>query len=119
MRIGPTTGAPFTVVGVVGDVKQMSLASGEANAIYVPESQWHFADNPMSLVVKARGDAASLAPAVRRAVWSVDKDQPIVRVAMMADLLAATAAERRFALVLFEAFALAQRSEEHTSNSSH
>ncbi len=107
MRIGPTTGAPFTVVGVVGDVKQMSLASGEANAIYVPESQWHFADNPMSLVVKARGDAASLAPAVRRAVWSVDKDQPIVRVAMMADLLAATAAERRFALVLFEAFALA------------
>src|SRR2546430_6670052 len=67
----------------------------------------HFADNPMSLVVKARGDAASLAPAVRRAVWSVDKDQPIVRVAMMADLLAATAAERRFALVLFEAFALA------------
>src|SRR3989449_3949015 len=107
MRIGPTTGAPFTVVGVGGDVKQMSLASGEANAIYVPESQWHFADNPMSLVVKARGDAASLAPAVRRAVWSVDKDQPIVRVAMMADLLAATAAERRFALVLFEAFALA------------
>src|SRR5438105_2742978 len=107
MRIGPTTGAPFTVVGVVGDVKQMSLASGEANAIYVPESQWRFADNPMSLVVKARGDAASLAPAVRRAVWSVDKDQPIVRVAMMADLLAATAAERRFALVLFEAFALA------------
>jgi len=37
----------------------------------------------------------------------VDKDQPIVRVASMDDLLAASAASRRFALTLFEAFALA------------
>ena len=61
----------------------------------------------MSLVVRARGDAAALAPAVRQAIWSVDKDQPIVRVATMDDLVAASAAERRFALILFEAFALA------------
>ena len=61
----------------------------------------------MSLVVRARGDAAALAPAVRQAIWSVDKDQPIVRVATMDELLAASAAERRFALILFEAFALA------------
>ena len=39
----------------------------------------------MSLVVRARGDAAALAPAVRQAIWSVDKDQPIVRVATMED----------------------------------
>jgi putative ABC transport system permease protein len=107
MRIGPTTGEPYTVVGVVGDVRQVSLALSEAKAIYIPESQWHFDDNPMSLVVRSRADPAALAPAIRRAIWSVDKDQPIVRVAMMADLLAATAAERRFALVLFEAFGLA------------
>jgi putative ABC transport system permease protein len=36
----------------------------------------------------------------------VDKDQPIVRVALMDDLLAASAAERRFVLILFEAFGL-------------
>ena len=60
----------------------------------------------MSLVVRARGDAAALAPAVREAIWSVDKDQPIVRVATMDELVAASAAERRFALTLFEAFAL-------------
>ena len=46
-------------------------------------------------------------PPFAQAVWSVDKDQPIVRVATMDDLLAASAAERRFALILFEAFALA------------
>jgi putative ABC transport system permease protein len=37
----------------------------------------------------------------------VDKDQPIVRIATMSHLLAATAAERRFVLILFEAFGLA------------
>src|SRR4029453_7806544 len=41
------------------------------------------------------------------AVWSVDKDQPIVRVATMDALFAASAASRRFALALFESFGLA------------
>jgi putative ABC transport system permease protein len=47
-----------------------------------------------------------MAPAIRNAIWSVDKDQPVVRIAMMDELLAATAAERRFAMILFEVFAL-------------
>jgi len=100
----------------VGDVKQMSLALSESDAVYITASspaatiragQWRFADRAMSLVVRARGDAAALAPAIRQAVWSVDKDQPVVRVATLDDLVAASAAERRFALILFEAFALA------------
>ena len=69
-------------------------------------TQWAWVDNVLSLVVRTRGDAAALAPAIRNAIWSVDKDQPIVRVATMENLLAASEAERRFALILFEAFAL-------------
>ena len=97
----------YTVVGVVGDVKQVSLALNESDAVYTTGTQWHFADRTMSLVVRARGDAAALAPAIRRAIWSVDKDQAIARVITMDALIAASAAERRFALVLFEGFALA------------
>jgi predicted permease len=96
----------FTIVGVVGDVKQASLMASRSEAAYVTPAQWYFADNAMSLVVRTRGAAASLAPALRQAIWSVDQDQPIVRVATMEKLLAATAAERRFALTLFEAFGL-------------
>ncbi len=59
-----------------------------------------------SLVVRARGDAAGLTPAIKQAIWSVDKDQPIVRIATMDTLLTASAAERRFALILFETFGL-------------
>ncbi|HEY6338901.1 MAG TPA: ABC transporter permease [Candidatus Sulfotelmatobacter sp.] len=97
----------YTIVGVVGDVRQMSLALNQTDAVYVTTAQWHWVDTEMSLVVSARGDAAALAPEIRKAIWSMDKDVPIVRVATMDDLLASSAAERSFALLLFEAFALA------------
>lgn len=105
LRVG--TGPLYTVVGVVGDVRQMSLALSESDAVYVTAAQWRFADNVMSLVVRARDDAATLTAPLREAIWSVDKDQPVVRVATMNDLLTASAAERRFALIVFEAFAVA------------
>jgi predicted permease len=105
VRVGPA--GPYTVVGVVGDVRQESLAMGETEAVYMSACQWSFADNPMSLVIRGRRNPASLTSAVRDAVWAVDKDQPIVRVAMMDALLAASGASRRFALRLFEAFGLA------------
>jgi len=107
IHIGPNDGLPFTIVGVVGDVKQLSLALSQSDAVYITPTQWHWADNVMSLVVRTRDGGNALTPVVREAVWSVDKDQPIVRVASMDDLLAASAASRRFALTLFEAFALA------------
>jgi ABC-type antimicrobial peptide transport system permease subunit len=63
-------------------------------------------DNIASLVVRAGGDASSLSPSIRRAIWSVDRNQPIARVATMDALIARSASQRRFASVVFEAFAL-------------
>jgi len=107
LRIGPRDGPLYTIVGIVGDVKQMSLGLNRTDSVYVSPSQWRFADRIMSLVIRAQGDAAALTPAIRAAVWSVDKDQPVVRIATMDHLVAASAAERRFASILFEAFAIA------------
>jgi putative ABC transport system permease protein len=106
VRVGSADNPWHTIVGVVGDIKQASLAASQAEAFYTTPEQWYFADNTLSLVVRARADAAALAPAIRQAIWSVDKDQPIARLATMDELLARTAAERRFALILFEAFGL-------------
>jgi putative ABC transport system permease protein len=107
VRFGGPSDRPWDlIVGVVGDVRQASLAAVQTDAVYVSTAQWLWADNPRWLVVRARGDAATLAPAIRQAIWSVDKDQPIVRVETMDDLVAASAAERRFAATLFEAFAV-------------
>ena len=106
VHVGPTDRPWYTVVGIVGDVKQLSLAASQSDAVYLAPTQSWFADRTLSLVVRARGDAAALAPAIRRAVWSVDKDQPIVRVATMTELFTRSAAERRFAMTLFSAFAV-------------
>lgn len=105
--IGPTDGDAYTVVGVVGDVKQLTLAGEVPDAVYTTAAQWRFDDAVMSLVVRGQTDAATLIPAIRSAVWSVDRDQPVVRVATMEQLLAHTAAERRLILLMFQLFAVA------------
>ena len=107
VHIGGQVDAPwFNVVGVVGDVKQMSLALSESDAVYTTTTQWHWADGALSLVARGGTDPTTLVPAIKKAIWSVDKDVPVVRVATMDDLLTASAAERRFVLILFEAFGL-------------
>jgi putative ABC transport system permease protein len=108
LHLGGPVNAPWdTVVGVVGDVKQESLALSQSEAVYIMARQWHWADGTRSLLVRGQGDVAALAPAIQRAIWSVDPEPAIVRVATMDDLVRITAAERRFVLLLFEAFALA------------
>jgi putative ABC transport system permease protein len=106
LRIGPADGAPYTIVGVVGSVRQMTLAAGETDAVYTPAAQWDFPELVGSLVIRTPGDPRALVSPVREAIRSVDKDQPIVRVAPMADVVLATAAERRFVLRLFQGFTL-------------
>ena len=59
-----------------------------------------------TLVVRGPGDAAALAMALRQAIWSIDKDQPIVRVITMDDLLARSSAERRFVMIVLTVFAI-------------
>jgi putative ABC transport system permease protein len=110
VRIGPDVGQtnrPWaTIVGVVGNVKQQSLAIGDEDAFYITTGQWVWIDDVNTLVVRTNGAPANLTNAVQQAIWSVDRDRPIDRVATMDSLLAATAIERRFVLVLFETFGL-------------
>lgn len=110
VRAGLDAGHPdrpwSTIVGVVGDVKQTSLALSAPDAYYTSTTQWAWVDTAQSLVVRTRGDAAAMAPAIQQAVWSVDKGEPIVRVATMNNLVSTSEADRHFVLTLFEAFGI-------------
>jgi putative ABC transport system permease protein len=106
MHLGRTDLPWYTVAGIVGDVKQTSLAVNEPEAVYITTDQWYSPDRVLSLVVRAQGDPAALTASIRNAVWSIDKDQPVIRIATLEQLVERSASERRFALVLFEAFAL-------------
>jgi putative ABC transport system permease protein len=106
LHVGPRDRPWYTVVGVVGDVKQTSLSIEQSDAVYLTSEQTWFADDSLSFVIRTRGDAAALALAVKHAIWSVDKNQPIVRVMTMQRMMDIGETEPRFVLILFEAFAL-------------
>jgi predicted permease len=110
LRMGPyitqADGPWATVVGVVGDVKQASLALDAPDAVYFAAGQWLWIDQTQSLAVRTRGDPAALVQSVQRAIWSVDPTPPVVRVATMREIVDASDAQRGFALVIFAAFAL-------------
>ena len=104
LRIGPNDSPWFTVVGIVGDVKQVSLGiQGDEDAVYVTPSQWHFADPAMWVVARSTVNDG-LALAIRAAVSGVDTNQPVVRMTSMNALLDGTTADRRFALLVFAVF---------------
>jgi putative ABC transport system permease protein len=106
LHIGPTDRPWFTIVGVVSDVKQLSLEEDWPSAVYVAPQQWHFADSAYWFVIKSATNPSALTPLVRDAIWSIDRNQPIVRIATLSAVVAATARERSFALLLFEVFGL-------------
>lgn len=65
-----------TVVGVVGDVRQVGLDQPARPEIYLPYQQWDFFA-PSYLAVRTAGEPMALAKAVSEQVWAVDRDQPV------------------------------------------
>ncbi len=94
---------PCTIVGVVGAVKQVDLASPPQMAVYYPADQ--FPGLALSMVVKTAGDPLALVPAARREVAAVDPDVPMSRVATMEHRLSDSLARRRLAVELMTVFA--------------
>ena len=106
LHIGPDRGPWFTIVGIAGDVRQLSLAGAHGDAVYLTPAQSWFADGELSVVARIRGEPLAFAPAIKSAIWSIDRNQPILRVQTMDNVVSVSAAERHFALVVFEAFAI-------------
>jgi putative ABC transport system permease protein len=115
-------GSPWmTVVGVVGDVRLKGLDTPPRPTVYTPDLQLgEPVKTPVSvtlrdlmtedarsieLVVSSTGNVDSLANAVRGAVWSVDRNQPITRVRTMEQVLADTMIVQRFTTWLLAIFA--------------
>jgi putative ABC transport system permease protein len=91
-----------TVVGVVGDVKQINL--DDANGAQLYEAQAQQPTIFATLVARTEGDPMSLATALRSAVWAVDRDQPVWKVRTEQSLLDLSVGPRRFLKMLLEVF---------------
>ncbi|MGH9410331.1 MAG: ABC transporter permease [Vicinamibacterales bacterium] len=94
----------FQVVGIVADGHVTSLESDPPLMIYVP--YWYNNEGKSVLVVRARGDASALAPAIRAAVREVDPDVAIAHIAPLSGVVDAAVSGRRYQASLFTAFGL-------------
>ena len=95
----------ITVVGVAQDVRQVELGAEPKPQMYVPYAQGWSAFAPRYLIVSTNVEPLSLASAVRGAVWSIDRDQPVADVRTMREVLSASLARQRFSTLLLGVFA--------------
>ncbi|HLK63661.1 MAG TPA: ABC transporter permease [Bryobacteraceae bacterium] len=95
------SGRPLEVVGVVKDVRSDDLWRPEP-AVYVP-----FAQSPgyaVFVAVRTAVPPMSVAPALRGAVLSLDKDQPVREIRTMDDLVTESYGAVRFPMALLWIF---------------
>ncbi|HWK11908.1 MAG TPA: FtsX-like permease family protein, partial [Vicinamibacterales bacterium] len=91
------------IVGVVGDTRSASLATAPVSESFYPLSQ--FPQATMAIVVHTElSDPASLIPAIRQRIASVDADLPLVRARTMETVVAASAGTTRLTSVLTSVF---------------
>ena len=92
------------IVGIVGNVKHKALETDVMPEVYFPYQQ--LPGPYMNLVVNTASDPASMIPAIRNQVLSVDKDQPVSDIMTMDQRVAKSVASRRFVMSLLGAFSV-------------
>ena len=97
----------YTVVGVVREIRDRGVAEDVQPTIYrVHEQADQSGDQPSGIVVRTAVDPASIVAAVRQAIRSIDRNQPITRVQTMEDIVARQLSVPSQNAVLLGAFAL-------------
>jgi putative ABC transport system permease protein len=93
-----------TVVGVVGDVRQVSLEVDPRSEAYVPLAQEETGSG--ELVIRTSGNPYDVLPAVKAAVLEALPDVPLRGVRTMEQLIATRVAQRRLNMLLLGLFGL-------------
>jgi len=89
------------IVGVVKDSSQMSYELPANAEVYIPYQQFIFATFMSTIVVRTEGEPAALAVALKKQVWAVDPNQPVVRVETMEEAIANSIWRPRFSAWIF------------------
>jgi putative ABC transport system permease protein len=94
---------PMTVVGIVGDVREMAIDAPPSPAVYGSVRQRPRQASEVTYVLAGEGGAAPLMAAARRVAAEVAPTAP-PRFRTIEEVVAAPLAPRRFSLVLLAAF---------------
>ena len=102
-RVLMPAGAPYEVVGVVGDVKNGSLAAAVEPALYFTHRQFPF--RGMHLVVQGSIDRRSAVAMVRDAIREADPNLPTAEARSLQEILSAQTERPRALFILMAVFA--------------
>ena len=93
---------PYTIVGVIGDMRRQNITSDP-----IPEVLWPHAQRPwgMALAIRTAGDPLATVNSVRETIRALDRSAVINSVTTLDRQLDERIAERRFQTGLFAVFA--------------
>ncbi len=96
-------GLHLEIIGVVGDIKDYGLASENRPVFYIPFRQ--IPGQLMSLAIRVDGEPTDLAPAVRNAVWDIDKEVPVSSIGTLGVRVSESTSSEAFQALLLGTFA--------------
>jgi putative ABC transport system permease protein len=106
-RLGGNEGYWYTIAGVVKEVRDRGATEGLRPTAYrILEQADQYPAETSGIVVRTAVDPTSIVTAVRRAVWSVDKNQPIWRMRTLEDIVQQQMSTPTQSTALLGAFAL-------------
>ena len=91
------------IIGVVGDVRHVDLATEARAMTYWPHPQLPY--TAMTLTIRASGNVSALAPAVQHEIQALDREQPLSDVRTMDEWVDKSLARSRFAWMVLTVFA--------------
>ena len=95
-----------TISGVVADLRYRGLDAAASPEIYYPYERSP-ATRSIRVLIRTSGDAAALAPGIRRLVSQIDPSQPVYELRTLEQALSDAIAPRRFNMFLLGTFAAA------------
>jgi predicted permease len=102
-RLSPPSEPVVAIIGVVRDARVKGLAVKPEPEMYFSATQFPI---PYSiLVVRTGSEPRSMATAVHKAVWALDKDQPVTDVTTMDQVISDSMWQLRFSMALLSIFA--------------
>jgi predicted permease len=97
----------YTVIGVVKEIRDAGVMGELKPTIYrLHEQAEQSGDQPSGIVVRTEAEPASIVSAVRQAIWSVDKNQPVWHVRTLEEIVDQQLSTPAQSTTLLSAFAL-------------
>jgi putative ABC transport system permease protein len=103
LQVPDATRPAREIVGVVGAVRDTGFDQQPRPTVYFPSLQ--SSDQTMSLVVRTTLPPGAILPAIKNAIWSVDRNQPVFEVRSMDEIISGIVSAPRLAFLLLGVFA--------------